>query len=274
VSGRENFIARWSRRKRAATEDASVQAPATSGPQTRPTSPCKGEVGDPGLEPGEPGGGQRQPSHALDDTHPTSLPSQREAKPVDLPLAGGGITEPVARGPAVDLAKLPPIESITAKSDIRAFLAPGIPPELTRAALRRAWAADPRIRDFVGLSENSWDFNSPDAIGGFGPLEMTHELRQQIAQFVGRNIAATSDEAAPSAKAVNDERAAIEVAAASDAASGDAPALENSAALAEPGHAGGQLSDSACTATQSEQAPDGTQATLAPKRPHGGALPK
>jgi Protein of unknown function (DUF3306) len=41
--------------------------------------------------------------------------------------------------PAFDVTKLPPIESITADSDIRAFLAPGVPPELTRAALRRAW---------------------------------------------------------------------------------------------------------------------------------------
>jgi Protein of unknown function (DUF3306) len=264
VSERENFIARWSRRKRRASENPELVA------NTRNTSPWKGEVGDPGLEPGEPGGGQARPSHAVADPHPTTLPSLREAKPVDLPLAGGGITEPGARAAAVDLANLPPIESITAESDIRAFLAPGIPPELTRAALRRAWAADPRIRDFVGLSENSWDFNSPDAIGGFGPLEMTHELRQQIAQFVGRNIAATSDAAASSAKAVNDERPAVEVAAASDAAGGDAPALENSAAPAEPGHA--ELSDSACIATQGEHPPDRPPAPA--KRPHGGALPK
>ena len=74
-------------------------------------------------------------------------------------------------------ASLPPLESITAESDIRAFLAPGVPPELTRAALRRAWAADPKIRDFVGLAEYDWDFNTPGAMAGFGPLEMTDELR-------------------------------------------------------------------------------------------------
>ena len=54
-------------------------------------------------------------------------------------------------------------ESIVAESDVRAFLAPGVPPELTRAALRRTWSADPKIRDFIGLSENSWDFNDLDA---------------------------------------------------------------------------------------------------------------
>jgi hypothetical protein len=84
---------------------------------------------------------------------------------------------------------LPPIETITAESDIRAFLAPGVPPELTRAALRRAWAADPKIRDFVGLADYDWDFNAPGAMTGFGSLEMTDELRQQIARMVGGNLA-------------------------------------------------------------------------------------
>jgi hypothetical protein len=48
--------------------------------------------------------------------------------------------------------------------------------------------ADPSIRDFIGPSENAWDFNAPDAMGGFGPLEMTDELRRQILQMVGRGL--------------------------------------------------------------------------------------
>jgi len=70
----------------------------------------------------------------------------------------------------LDAAKLPSIESIGAGSDIRHFLAFGVPEDLTRAALRRAWSTDPAIRDFIGLSENSWDFNAPDAVSGFGSL--------------------------------------------------------------------------------------------------------
>jgi 6-methylsalicylate decarboxylase len=46
-------------------------------------------------------------------------------------------------------------------STIRAFLRPGVPAELARAALRRAWVADPAIRDFIGLAESSRDFNAP-----------------------------------------------------------------------------------------------------------------
>jgi hypothetical protein len=83
-----------------------------------------------------------------------------------------------------DPATLPPIESITAISDVTAFLRAGVPVELTRAALRRVWTADPAIRDFVGLAENAWDFTDPTAMPGFGPLESTEEVRRMIAQVI------------------------------------------------------------------------------------------
>ena len=60
--------------------------------------------------------------------------------------------------------ELPPVESIDAATDIRAFLNKGVPQDLTRAALRRAWSSDPAIRDFIGLSENSWDFTAPEGV--------------------------------------------------------------------------------------------------------------
>lgn len=94
-------------------------------------------------------------------------------------LSGGGVIEPF------DLARLPPIESIDASTDIRTFLAPGVPAELTRAALRRAWLSDPAIRDFVGLAENQWDFSNPDTVPGFGSLELTPELRRLVAGLFG-----------------------------------------------------------------------------------------
>jgi Protein of unknown function (DUF3306) len=63
-----------------------------------------------------------------------------------------------------DAASLPPTGSIGAGSDIRLFLESGVPEDLARAALRRAWIVDPAIRDFVGLSENFWDFSGSDAV--------------------------------------------------------------------------------------------------------------
>jgi Protein of unknown function (DUF3306) len=72
-----------------------------------------------------------------------------------------------------DPASLPSLEQIAADTDVGAFLRSGVPAELTRAALRRAWASNPAIRDFIGIAENQWDFNDPDGIPGFGPLPAT-----------------------------------------------------------------------------------------------------
>jgi hypothetical protein len=57
---------------------------------------------------------------------------------------------------------------------------------LTQAALRRAWAADPTIRDFIGLSENSWDFTAPDGVPGFGPMRPTDNIQELLAYASGR----------------------------------------------------------------------------------------
>jgi hypothetical protein len=94
--------------------------------------------------------------------------------------------------PEIDLSKLPPLDLITAATDITEFLGKGIPAELTRAALRRAWAADPSIRDFVGLAENAWDFTDPNAMPGFGALEGTPE---QIAAMVEKVFGGMRDAA-------------------------------------------------------------------------------
>jgi hypothetical protein len=85
-----------------------------------------------------------------------------------------------------DPASLPSIESIAAGTDVIAFLRAGVPAELTRAALRRAWTTDPAIRDFIGIAENQWDFNDPNAIPGFGPLGPTESGIDVLAQISRR----------------------------------------------------------------------------------------
>ena len=104
---------------------------------------------------------------------------------------GGAPSEASASPPSpreaqspIDLANLPPIESLGAGSDLRAFLAAGVPADLTRAALRHAWAADPAIRGFIGLSENSWDFNAPGGVPGFGTVE-AEDVRRLVARVMG-----------------------------------------------------------------------------------------
>jgi hypothetical protein len=92
----------------------------------------------------------------------------------------------------VDPEGLPPIDSIGTGSDIRPFLAAGVPADLARAALRRAWSVDPAIRDFIGLSENAWDFNVPGGVPGFGSLT-AEQTRRLLAQVMENTASPTAD---------------------------------------------------------------------------------
>ena len=96
---------------------------------------------------------------------------------------------PVPPGQSGDVAtvapqSLPPIGSLGADSDVTPFLAPGVPVGLARQALRRAWITDPAIRDFVGLSENAWDFTVSDGVPGFGQLS-AEDARRLAARALG-----------------------------------------------------------------------------------------
>jgi Protein of unknown function (DUF3306) len=99
--------------------------------------------------------------------------------------AGDGQVPPQ---PATQRPALPDIHSITPGSDLRAFLAAGVPAQLTKAALRRAWTVDPAIRDFIGLAENQWDFTDPTSIPGFGPLAPTDDVGRLVAQALGQGL--------------------------------------------------------------------------------------
>jgi hypothetical protein len=189
---------------------------------------------------------------------------------------------PAAEAPAspapesgFDLAALPPIESITATTDIRAFLAPGVPPELTRAALRRAWVADPTIRDFVGIAENQWDFNDPNAIPGFGSLGPLDDVRRLVAQVIGgpRNEDAAQD--------IRSEEKSLPGEADSEAKLPEPMATTGEATAPLHGQETSTLSldvqcskpDAAVHVAQSEDDAH-PQPEVSTRRTHGGALPK
>lgn len=95
------------------------------------------------------------------------------------------VTNPPQAETTFDPATLPPVEAIDAATELRVFLGEGVPTELTLAALRRAWSVDPAIRDFVGLSENAWDFNDPGAMPGFGALK-AEDIKELAARIVDR----------------------------------------------------------------------------------------
>jgi len=134
----DNFLSRWSRRKRQADEDKE-----------------KNETGE---------------------TVAAPAPENQQG----IPAAPGA-----APSPEFNVESLPPIETISAETDITAFMRTGVPETLKHAALRRAWASDPVIRDFVGLNENFWDAAGPDGIPGFGALDPNLDVRRMVSELFG-----------------------------------------------------------------------------------------
>jgi len=159
MSGDSNFIARWSRLKQQAAEEK--RSPPVAGPTADDRRSADAEIG------------------------------QEAGAKTEAPR-GHAAAKAVESEPPFDPASLPPIESIVAGTDIRAFLQKGVPAALTKAALRRAWTTDPAIRDFIEVAENQWDFTDPTAIPGFGPLQASDNLRQLVEQGLG-NLPETTD---------------------------------------------------------------------------------
>jgi hypothetical protein len=126
-------------------------------------------------------------------------PVEHDASAAEPPQIDGMVK---ASDETFGLADLPAIDSIAANTDVTAFLRPGVPPDLTRAALRRAWTSDPAIRDFVGLVENGWDFNNPSAMAGFGAIT-ADEVAQLASKIIGEPMKANSD--LPPAKAMEED---------------------------------------------------------------------
>lgn len=157
--------------------------------------------------------------------------------------------------PIIDPASLPSLASIGAGSDLRAFLLPGVPADLTRAALRRAWSVDPKIRDFIGLSENAWDFNAPGGVPGFDALT-AENVRGLLDRLTGEAAAAkpplaeSATATEPSVENPRDEQV-------SESARRDAAKVGSSEPLV----------------IQNKNA-DPTQLQAVPRQHHGGALPK
>jgi hypothetical protein len=178
-----------------------------------------------------------------------------------------GAAEAAAAGErAFDLASLPSLHSITALTDIRAFLASGVPNELARAALRRAWAADPAIRDFKGLAENAWDFTDPTAMPGFGALPESTDVRKLVAQIFGEREKPSGADRDPGGP--DDPQPTLQVTEAAAAVEPPAP----TAAAPVPPPAAADLVQRDKDIAPHNSASQGENP--APRRQHGSALPR
>jgi Protein of unknown function (DUF3306) len=226
----DNFIARWSRLKREAESE-------------------KRRVEKPGQGPPE--------AHT------------------EQPAAGAAHAAPPgeARGagePPFDPTTLPSIDSIVAGTDIRAFLQKGVPAELTKAALRRAWSTDPAIRDFIEIAENQWDFTDPTSIPGFGPLRAGDDVRQLVSQAMGK-----LSEAPPAAldeKGLEENR--NHPSATAPAGQSRPPIVAEAAASARSEHERANDQDALAIAASQHAEPASDKAAPPRRKGHGAAMPR
>jgi hypothetical protein len=135
----EGFLARWSRLKRSGGKESTETeaGSATAGPAAKPVATPSSQ---PAIEPAAAQAGVAAESEAETETETET---------------------------EIDLASLPPIESLTAESDITVFLRKGVPVALRNRALRRLWSLDPTIRDFIGPADYAWDWNVPGGAPGY-----------------------------------------------------------------------------------------------------------
>jgi len=134
---------------------------------------------------------------------------QPEPKP-DAPVApapeipSGPVAE-VEAEPEFDLSSLPTIEELTETTDITAFLKKGVPEYLRNAALRKSWALDPAIRNYVNPAlEYAYDWNAPGGVPGGGELDAGVDVARLVSQIMGEPAAETANPSANSGNAAAD----------------------------------------------------------------------
>ena len=173
--------------------------------------------------------------------------------------------------PEFDLSSLPKLEELTETTDITAFLRKGVPEHLRNAALRKSWALDPAIRNYVNPAlEYAYDWNTPGGVPGNGEIGAEVDVARMVLQIMGGESPAE-----PSSPASNPE-IEVESALAASAEPDSSPEppqdlLVQSVRLGEQAGSSEGGNREVGQAAQSEAA--NTVAPQQPVRRHGSAKP-
>jgi hypothetical protein len=108
----------------------------------------------------------------------------------EAPIAGADVPpSPVAESDATqqfDLSSLPKLEDLTETTDITGFLRKGVPEHLRNAALRKSWALDPAIRNYVNPAlEYAYDWNTPGGVPGSSEIGTGMDVARLVSQIMG-----------------------------------------------------------------------------------------
>jgi hypothetical protein len=96
---------------------------------------------------------------------------------------------PAEAEPPFDLDSLPKLDELTAKTDMTVFFRKGVPESIRNAALRKSWALDPAIRNYVNPAlDYAYDWNTPGGVPGGGELAPGTDIARMVAQVFGEQI--------------------------------------------------------------------------------------
>ena len=173
--------------------------------------------------------------------------------------------------PEFDLSSLPKLEELTGSTDITAFLRKGVPEHLRNEALRKSWALDPAIRNYVNPAlEYAYDWNTPGGVPGSGELGAGVDVARMVLQIMGES---KGEAAAAAAGTVDAPANAPESSAHHDAVQKTEPELPKQALRLS----GDTISDTPDGGTMAEHAPKSDESeSAAPQQPvrrHGSAKP-
>jgi hypothetical protein len=108
-----------------------------------------------------------------------------EALVADAGIAAAPATE-AEPTPEFDLSSLPSLDELTSETDITAFLRKGVPEHLRNAALRKSWALDPAIRNYVNPAlDYAYDWNTPGGVPGSSELGAGIDVARMVSQIMG-----------------------------------------------------------------------------------------
>lgn len=102
------------------------------------------------------------------------------------PAAASSEAVPSETEPPFDLDSLPKLDELTANTDMTVFFRKGVPESIRNAALRKSWALDPAIRNYVNPAlDYAYDWNTPGGVPGSGELAPGTDIARMVAQVMG-----------------------------------------------------------------------------------------
>jgi hypothetical protein len=161
---REDFLARWSRRK--ALSRKGEQLP--------------------------------EPPEEADEKTQDALQADQEAAPVVESPA----PEQAGETGGDEMPELPPLETLDQNSDYSAFLGKGVPPDLKQKALKKLFHS-PKFNIRDGLDDYDWDFTNPEPLGDIITAEMRYRVQRELERLAGLDEDEENPEDSPAVAAVD-----------------------------------------------------------------------